>query len=95
MKFLGWFEDDDHIFIAMEYFKHGTLDMFINPALVEQDVQTIALQLLEGLKIMHEEQFTHRDLKPQVSRRFLVKNPGVNINRTYSSCSTRLTGGSR
>jgi hypothetical protein len=58
----------------MEYFPHGTLDIFLTPALVERDAQTIALQLLEGLRIMHEEQFTHRDLKPQVSGAHLVMN---------------------
>ena len=58
----------------MEYFQHGTLDRYITPALGERDAQTIALQMLEGLKIMHEEQFTHRDLKPQVSRVHLVMN---------------------
>ena len=64
---MGWFENDDHIFIAMEYFQHGTLDRFITDELSELDVRVIALQLLEGLRIMHEEQFAHRDLKPQVS----------------------------
>ena len=52
----------------MEYFQHGTLDLFISEALSEYEARIIAQQLLEGLRIMHEEQFTHRDLKPQVSR---------------------------
>jgi serine/threonine protein kinase len=34
----------------------------------EPEVKGIAMQLLEGLKTMHEENFTHRDLKPQVGR---------------------------
>jgi len=51
----------------MEYFQHGTLDMYIKNTLSEDDARIISLQLLEGLKIMHEEQFAHRDLKPQVS----------------------------
>ncbi|QKX63248.1 uncharacterized protein TRUGW13939_10417 [Talaromyces rugulosus] len=65
VKFFGWFEDDDHVYLAMEYFRNGTLDHFIAKGLLEQDAQIIGQQLLEGLKIMHQEQFTHRDLKPQ------------------------------
>jgi serine/threonine protein kinase len=65
VNFLGWFEDDDSVYIAMEYFQHGTLDEFIKQTLSEKDARIISLQLLEGLKIMHDEHFTHRDLKPQ------------------------------
>lgn len=65
MKFLGWFEDDENVFLAMEYFDLGTLNIYMTDDLKEQDAQSIALQLLEGLKIMHEEGFTHRDLKPE------------------------------
>lgn len=74
MEFLGWFEDDDNVFLAMEYFELGTLDVYMTETLLERDAQSIALQLLEGLKIMHEEGFTHRDLKPEV-RMFLAVSP--------------------
>jgi hypothetical protein len=26
VEFFGWFENDDHVFLAMEYFALGTLD---------------------------------------------------------------------
>ncbi|KAH8807573.1 kinase-like domain-containing protein, partial [Xylogone sp. PMI_703] len=65
VEFFGWFEDEEHVFLAMEYFPYGTLDKFIKPSLTERDAQIIALQVLEGMRIMHEERFTHRDLKPQ------------------------------
>lgn len=65
VEFLGWFEDEDNIFLAMEYFPLGTLDKFISEELKEEDARVISTQSLEGLKIMHEEVFTHRDLKPQ------------------------------
>lgn len=68
MEFLGWFEDDDHVFLAMEYFPLGTLDRFLSGEIKEQDAKLISSQLLEGLTIMHKEGFTHRDLKPQVRR---------------------------
>lgn len=72
VEFLGWFEDGDNIFLAMEYFPLGTLDKFIDEDLKEEDARVIAAQLLEGLKIMHGEGFTHRDLKPQ--NIFVVQN---------------------
>jgi serine/threonine protein kinase len=67
VQFLGWFEDSDHIYLAMEYFEHGTLDKFITKDLSERDAQIIAHQLLLGLKIMHQEHFAHRDMKPNAS----------------------------
>ena len=51
----------------MEYFEHGTLDHYISAEMTEEDAQVISLQLLEGLSVMHEQGFVHRDLKPQVS----------------------------
>ena len=66
MEFLGWFEDDDYVYLAMEYFPLGTLDKFISDEVKERDAKLISSQLLEGLTIMHEEGFAHRDLKPQV-----------------------------
>lgn len=50
----------------MEYFPDSTLDKYLDPAFQEADARVVALQLLEGLNIMHGEAFTHRDLKPQV-----------------------------
>lgn len=51
----------------MEYFPHGDLHGYITNELTEEDAKLITRQLLEGLSIMHENHFTHRDLKPQVS----------------------------
>lgn len=68
VNFLGWFDDEEKVYIAMEYFQYGTLGEYISESLSEKDARIITLQLLEGLKIMHDEHFTHRDLKPQVNR---------------------------
>jgi serine/threonine protein kinase len=64
----GWFENVDSIFIAMEYFQHGDLFRVIQDvgSCMEQGAKVITMQLLEGLSIMHDMGFTHRDLKPQV-----------------------------
>ena len=58
----------DLLFIAMEYFELGDLEGFIltSGTCTEQGARTIAQQILEGLSVMHELGFTHRDLKPQV-----------------------------
>ena len=64
------------MFLAMEYMPLGDLEQNIQKIeksptytrhpLSEEEVQEITRQILEGLKIMHAEGFTHRDLKPQV-----------------------------
>ena len=67
MEFLGWFDDNDSIFLAMEYFANGVLKKYITGQIQEQDAKIISVQLIRGLEIMHREGFTHRDLKPEVS----------------------------
>ena len=67
MELHGWFDDDTKVFLAMEYFKHGDLQNFMDSPLPERDVGIITRQLLEGLNIMHKHGFTHRDLKPHIS----------------------------
>lgn len=72
VEFLGWFEDFDNVFLAMEYIPLGDLEHNA-PAksgpLNELEVRDITFQILEGLKIMHLESFVHRDLKPKVNLR--------------------------
>ncbi len=69
VKSLGWYENDDAVFIAMEYFKHGDLHHYLYSAspLPESDAQQVTFQVLEGLHFMHENGYSHRDLKPGVS----------------------------
>jgi serine/threonine protein kinase len=52
----------------MEYFQDGDLHKFISNfgPCTESGAKRITMQLLEGLEVMHEMGFTHRDLKPQV-----------------------------
>jgi calcium/calmodulin-dependent protein kinase I len=66
VEFFGWYENPEFIFLAMEYFPMGDLSMHISKDIQEHDLKDISSQLLEGLKLMHAECFTHRDLKPQV-----------------------------
>ncbi|KAL2068665.1 hypothetical protein VTL71DRAFT_15003 [Oculimacula yallundae] len=96
VQFFGWFEDPHSIFLAMEYFERGTLDNFITPYLPENTARTVSLQLLQGLKIMHEEKFTHRDLKPQnifvvqTSPNFWVKIGDFGISKRVANDQTSL-----
>ncbi|UKZ73157.1 hypothetical protein TrVFT333_000798 [Trichoderma virens FT-333] len=60
----GWFESGDSIFISMEYLELGDLQRHLIKPLPESEAQQITLQVLEGLKYMHENGFVHRDVKP-------------------------------
>lgn len=53
----------------MEYLEQGDLLAYLNhgPPLSERDVKVIASQILEGLTMMHGNEFVHGDLKPNVS----------------------------
>jgi serine/threonine protein kinase len=75
VHFFGWFQNDNAIFIAMEYLQMGDLENnlqeleksnYAGCALSEEEVKDIITNILEGIKIMHAEGFAHRDLKPQV-----------------------------
>ena len=59
----------------MEYAPHGDLEECVKENLPEPEVQTIAVQLVEALTLMHQKNFTHRDLKPSVSPLVLFENP--------------------
>jgi len=54
------------VFLAMEYIGNGDLAQHIPSISTEDEVRQISRDLLFGLRIMHDEGFTHRDLKPQV-----------------------------
>lgn len=50
----------------MEYIEHGDLRANLKGPLKETEARTIAWQLSEGLRYMHDKGFVHRDLKPGV-----------------------------
>ncbi|PWW73100.1 kinase-like protein, partial [Tuber magnatum] len=64
VEFLGWFEEPETLYIAMEYLEGGDLTKHIGTPLRQETVQIISKQILKGLKVMHQEGIAHRDLKP-------------------------------
>jgi len=64
VRSLGWFENDTDLFIAMEYLRYGDLQNYLGQPFPEVEARQIALQVTEGLQLMHENGFAHRDLKP-------------------------------
>jgi serine/threonine protein kinase len=75
VKSFGWYEDDEQVYISMEYLPHGDLSHYLDKfgPLPQHEVQCIAHQILDGLATMHEHDFVHRDLKPQ---NVLIKDCG-------------------
>jgi serine/threonine protein kinase len=61
----GWYESDDWIFMAMEYFELGDLSQHLNNKIPEYQAKEITRQLCCGLVEMHRVGFAYRDLKPQ------------------------------
>ena len=53
VQFFGWYENDDYVFIAMEYMSHGDLRQYLSMERSESEAKIITRQLLKGLIIIH------------------------------------------
>jgi Protein kinase domain len=58
----------------MEYLELGDLRIYLDgkQPLPEHEVREITYQILDGLFLMHDNGFAHRDLKPNVSLFFVL-----------------------
>ena len=65
----------------MEYISYGNLRNYLKMGRSESEAKVITRQLLEGLVVMHQEGFAHRDLKPEVR---LPRHLDVNAQLTRS-----------
>ena len=67
-KFYGWFESEDAVFVATEFFEHGDLGAYLeeHSRLIEDDAADITANVLEGLTFVHDLGFAHRNIKPEV-----------------------------
>ncbi|KAL5363914.1 kinase-like domain-containing protein [Aspergillus floccosus] len=65
VKSFGWFQSPEHLFISMEYLELGDLHHYLQDKapLSEPDAKDISYQILDGLCLMHDNGFAHRDLK--------------------------------
>lgn len=61
----GWYESEDWIFLAMDFFELGDLSHHLDIRIREDQAKDITQQLCCALVEMHRIGFAHRDLKPQ------------------------------
>lgn len=73
VTFFGWFEDAANLFLTMEYFGLGDLENHISESMTQNEIKDITTDVVNGLRIMHSENFAHRDVKP--SNIFVVQKP--------------------
>ena len=98
VKSFGWYENNEDVFLTMEYMPLGDLNRYLNSPLQEKESKCIVAQIVEGLQIMHGYGFAHRDLKPAVSPTAYL--PKMSLyrkfiqHRTYWSPLEVLIGGS-
>ena len=80
----------------MEYVKYGDLQSHMNTPIPEVQSKVVTAQLLHGLKLMHQEKFTHRDLKPhnifvvETQPYFWVKIGDFGITKRITNDQTTL-----
>ncbi|KAF5004410.1 hypothetical protein FDECE_9086, partial [Fusarium decemcellulare] len=100
VKMLGWYEESDTLCIAMEHLPLGDLQQYVKQegVIPEPDVQAVIHQVLEGLDVMHCENFAHRDIKPgnilikaQPPRPWWVKISDFGISKRLASSMALLS----
>ncbi|RPA89656.1 kinase-like protein [Choiromyces venosus 120613-1] len=90
VEFLGWFENRDRLFIAMEHFEQGDLRKHLDKPLGQVVVQIITKQVLNGLQVMHANNIAHRDIKPD--NIFVVSMSPVWVKLGDFGISKRIQG---
>ncbi|OQD94882.1 hypothetical protein PENSOL_c023G10656 [Penicillium solitum] len=90
VRSLGWYEDANFAYIAMEYFELRDLQKCLKQPLPERETQQITHQLLEGLEQLHLNGYAHRDLKPAESPDWWVKIGDFGISKRVSDGQTYL-----
>lgn len=67
VQFIGWYNDNKRIYIAMEYMECGDFNKFLIDygSEAKKMAKVITRQLTEGFIILHEKGICHRDLNPK------------------------------
>ncbi|RDW93378.1 uncharacterized protein DSM5745_00700 [Aspergillus mulundensis] len=73
VQFLGWFDDANCFYLAMELLEYGDLQKYITAPFPEPEAASIVAQVAQALQYMHRNNFVHRDIKPL---NILVSSPG-------------------
>ncbi|KAL4932162.1 kinase-like domain-containing protein [Aspergillus undulatus] len=63
--FLGWFDILDGVSLVLEYCALGDIDQCFAKPVPESLARAVAVQVLEGIAVLHGLGITHRDIKPQ------------------------------
>ena len=87
----GWYESDSYVHIAMEYIHRGHLRDYLEVERSEGEAKAITRQLLEGLLVIHQEGFAHRDLKPEVGSPPIVSVQTQLTRGTEYLCSLHIS----
>lgn len=71
---LGWYQDDESVYIAMEYYPYGNLGQWVLSAPIQSEswAREVIKQILGVLDELDRAQLAHRNIKPSVSL------PGIN-----------------
>ncbi|CAH0055552.1 unnamed protein product [Clonostachys solani] len=64
VKVFGWFENQDSVFISMEYLELGDLSRYLSTPFPINQTHQIISQLLQALEFLHSHMLTHEDLSP-------------------------------
>ncbi|KAL0473858.1 kinase-like protein [Neurospora intermedia] len=71
VQFLGWYEDTNYLYLAMEFLECGDLQRYfeVRKAPFEEEEEaavTVIQQVAEALQFIHSKDFIHRNLKPSM-----------------------------
>lgn len=66
LKLYGFFDDEENIYLILEYMEEGTLysQLRKQKTLKHEDASKKLRDVLEGVKYLHEMNVAHRDIKP-------------------------------